>query len=181
MSEFSEEFVEHLQSLDKNNRGAIAALRRSLGFAPGTYPPAYPSVERFVAKGDDKPWQRQALYLTAGLFAMHPQHAQGQNLAAMLARVMSRRNSPSIEKRFVALLATEAEELPDHLRQVVSLLAADKAAIDYAELLGDLTVWLQPRAFEPRDWLRQRWARAFYRAAAPQAEAEAAATNNTQA
>jgi CRISPR system Cascade subunit CasB len=181
MSSFSEAFVQHLQTLDKNDRGAIAALRRSLGFAPGTYPPAYPAVERFAVKGDDTPWQRQALYLAAGLFAMHPHHAAGQSLATVLARVMKKRDSASIEKRFVALLATEAEELPDHLRQIVSLLAAERAAIDYGELLGDLSTWLQPRAHEPRDWLRQRWARAFYRAAAPQtdAQAEAPATPNT--
>lgn len=165
MSTYREDFILHLQTLDQRDRGAMAALRRSLGFAPGTYPPAFPSVERFAAKADDKPSLRQALYLTAGLFALHPLQASGHSLAAVLARVMTQRGSLSIEKRFIALLAAEPEELPDHLRQAISLLAADRVGVDYAELLGDLSVWLQPRAFEERDRLRQRWARTFYRAA----------------
>lgn len=165
MSTYREDFILHLQTLDQRDRGAMAALRRSLGFAPGTYPPSFPSVERFAAYADDKPSLRQALYLTAGLFAFHPVHASGHGLAAVLARVMALRGSPSIEKRFIALLAAEPDELPVHLRQAISLLAADRAGLDYAELLGDLAVWFQPRAFEERDRLRQRWARAFYRTA----------------
>lgn len=178
MSSFSEEFIKYLQKLAKDDRGAIAALRRSLGFAPGAYPPAFPSIERFAVKGDDTPWQRQALYLTAGLFAMHPHHAESQSLAAVLARVMTQKKKPGIERRFIALLATEPEELPDHLRQVVSLLVADRTAIDYAALHDDLRRWLEPRGFERRDELRQRWARAFYRAAVPQPEADTAAATD---
>lgn len=174
MSSYTDQFIAHLQALAQRDRGALAALRRSLGFAPGTYPPAFPSVERFAAQTDDRPSLRQALYLTAGLHAMHPLHMPGRGLAAALARVMTQRDSPSIEKRFVALLAAEPEELPDHLRQVVSLLAADGVGIDYGELLDDLTTWLSPRAYEARDRLRQRWARAFYRAAVPQIEASEA-------
>ena len=176
MSSYADDLIKHLERLKEHDRGAIAALRRSLGFAPGSYVPAFQSMERFSARNDDKPWQRQALYLTAGLYALHPKHAAGQSLAAVLARVMVERKSPSIEKRFLALLATEPEELPDHLRQVVSLLAADRAAIDYGELLGDLNVWLQPRAFEARDRLRQRWATAFYRAVTPAEKAAEPAT-----
>jgi CRISPR system Cascade subunit CasB len=167
MSSFNEDFIKHLEGLKEHDRGAMAALRRSLGFAPGSYVPAFQSIERFSARNDDTPWRRQALYLTAGLYARHPKHAAGQSLAAVLARVMLDRKSPSIEKRFIALLATEPEELPDHLRQVVSLLAAADAPIDFGALLGDLAAWLEPRAFEKRDWLRQRWARDFYRATAP--------------
>ncbi len=68
MSDYTEAFIAHLQSLAVRDRGALAALRRSLGFAPGAYPPAYPSVERFAVQGGDKDSLRQALYLTAGLF-----------------------------------------------------------------------------------------------------------------
>lgn len=167
MSSFNEDFIKHLDKLKEHDRGAIAALRRSLGFAPGSYVPAFQSIERFSARHDDTPWRRQALYLMAGLYALHPEHAVQQSLAAALAHVMVKRKSPSIEKRFLALLATEPEELPDHLRQVVSLLAADKAPLDYGALLDDLSRWLRPGAFEDRDRLRQRWARDFYRAAAP--------------
>jgi len=168
MSAFAESFVQHLQRLATRDRGAIAALRRSLGFEPGAYPPAYPAVERFAAQGPDSETQRQALYLCAGLFALHPLHANGRPLAGALGQAMQQRGSDSIEKRFIALLAADPEGLPSHLRQAVSLLAADQLLIDYAELLADLGRLLQRWNEEQRDRVRQRWARAFYRAAEPQ-------------
>lgn len=179
MSDYTESFIAHLQSLAARDRGALAALRRSLGFAPGAYPPAYPSVERFAVQGGDKDSLRQALYLTAGLFALHPQHAKGHSIADAFGQVMQRRASPSIEKRFIALLSAETESLPDHLRQVVALLAANGIGFDYGALLDDIEPWLHPRAFDARDRVRQRWARAFYRATLPQpSAADTQATQN---
>lgn len=168
MSDYTDAFIAHLQSLAARDRGALAALRRSVGFAPGAYPPAYPSVERFAAQGGDKESLRQALYLTAGLFSMHPQNIKGRSIAEAFGELMQRRGSPSIEKRFIALLACEAESLPDHLRQVVALLAADGFGFDYGALLTDIEPWLHPRAFDTRNRVRQRWARAFYRATLPE-------------
>jgi CRISPR system Cascade subunit CasB len=167
MSDFTDAFINHLQAMALRDRGALAVLRRSLGFEPGTYPPAYPAVERFAAQGPDNDVRRQALYLSAGLFALHPLHGHGQSLTAALGQAMRRRESASIEKRFIALLAADADSLPNHLRQAVSLIAADGAAIDYAELLDDLGRLLQRWNEEQRDRVRQRWARAFYRAAEP--------------
>ncbi len=167
MSDYTESFVTHLQALAQRDRGALAALRRSLGFEPGAYPPAYPAVERFAAQGPDSEAQRQALYLTAGLFALHPLHTHGRPLAGALGQAMHQRGSDSIEKRFIAMLACEPDSLPNHLRQVVSLLAADHLAIDYAELLADLGRLMQRWNEEQRDRVRQRWARAFYRVAEP--------------
>ena len=104
----------------------MAHLRRSLGFAPGAYPRAYPYVERFV--GPDRhandPW-RKALYLAAGLFALHPEHRAGDTLASALGHLARVRESASIEQRFIALLGADPEGLPNLLRQAVSLLAAD--------------------------------------------------------
>ena len=175
MSDYAEDFVRHLTQLRERDRGALAALRHSLGFAPGAYVPAYPAVERFVAT--DRPAQdaqRQALYLVAGLYALHPRHG-ATSLAAGFGELMRERQSESIEKRFIALLAADAENLSNYLRQAVSLLAAGEVAIDYAALLDDLSRWLNPY-IDParRDQIRQRWARDFYRALAPQVEASTA-------
>ncbi|GAB3393399.1 type I-E CRISPR-associated protein Cse2/CasB [Azotobacter armeniacus] len=164
MSEFAQNFVAYLTRLRESNAGALAELRRSQGFAPGAYPPAYPHVERFAptdCHAQDP--QRLALYVVAGLFALHPQPAS-RSLAASFGELMRRRGSGSIEKRFIALLGADAENLPDYLRQVVSLLAADDLGVDYAALLKDLGFWLNPRLDpERRDQIRQRWARDFYR------------------
>ncbi|MEX8501107.1 type I-E CRISPR-associated protein Cse2/CasB [Leptothrix ochracea] len=164
--DFYSHFVDHLAALSQRDRGALAVLRRSLSFSPGAYPPAYPYVERFIPpQSGDQDALRQALYLVAGLYANHPQHQSGTSLARSFGLLMLDRQSPSIEKRFIALLSTDADGLPELLRQVISLLAADGRSLDYTALLKDLVSWLQPWAFETRDRMRQGWARDFYRSA----------------
>lgn len=175
MSNYSEQFVEHLDRLRERDRGAIAILRRSLSFAPGDYPPAYAYIERFVGadrKANDP--QRLALYLVAGLYALHPKTST-TSLAASLAELMRRRESGSIESRFLALLGADPENVNEYLRHAVTLLGAENLGIDYAALFGDLVVWLNPYATERRDQIRQSWARDFYgNLARFEAESEAA-------
>lgn len=165
MSDHAQAFIAHLSALAERDRGALAALRRSLSFDPGAFPAAYPHVERFVGRDRhaDDPFRR-ALYLTAGLFALHPGHAAKASFATAFGTLARQRESASIEQRFVALLGAEPDSLPNLLRQAVSLLAADGLAFDYARLLDDLARWLNPFGQEARDGLRQQWARDFYRA-----------------
>ncbi|MNF31842.1 CRISPR-associated protein Cse2 [compost metagenome] len=164
MSEYAQSFIAHLERLHERDRGALAVLRRSLGFAPGAYAPAYPYVERFVAaERHAQDASRLALYLVAGLYAAHPRQA-AKNLATSLGELMRQRDSASIEQRFIALLGADAENLANYLRQVISLLAAGDQPLDYGVLLRDLSVWLNPHIDpERRDAVRQRWARDFYR------------------
>lgn len=165
MSAHAQSFITHLIGQKERERGAFAHLKRSLSFDPGAYPRAYPYVERFVGaeRQADDPW-RKALYLTAGLFAFHPQHHADASFAAAFGQLGHTRDSASIEQRFIALLGAEPESLPTLLRQAVSLLAADALGCDFASLLDDLARWLNPYDQEGRDRLRQRWARDFYRA-----------------
>jgi CRISPR system Cascade subunit CasB len=160
MSDFAERFVTRLAGLD---RGAMSVLRRSLGFEAGAYVPAFPFIEPFAAKGGERVWMRAALYLSAGLYALHPSHRTGQSLASGMALSMSRRSSSSIERRFIGLLDSDREGVGQHLRRAVSVLAADGIAIDHAQLLDDLGIWLAPRASNQMDRVKQRWARDFYR------------------
>jgi CRISPR system Cascade subunit CasB len=168
MTDFAQKFVSHLDALSKAQPGAMATLRRSLGFDPGAYPPVYPYVERFVAadRHDQDP-QRLALYLLAGLYALHPKQDEWHNLGGSLAlsmRIRDQKQGGSIESRFIALLGTDANSLPAHLRQVVSLLAADDLGLNYVALLDDLRFYLNNRLNpDVRDRIRQRWARDFYR------------------
>ncbi|MBK1643779.1 type I-E CRISPR-associated protein Cse2/CasB [Thiocapsa imhoffii] len=168
MSEHAQSFVAHLSELAERDRGALAHLRRSLGFTPGGFPRAYPYVERFVPNECHAadPW-RKALYLTAALFALHPKHRPDISLAAALGSIARTRESKSIEQRFIALLGAEPESLHNLLRQSVSLLAADDRPCNYVRLLDDLGVWLRPFDLERRGSIRQRWARDFYRAYEP--------------
>jgi CRISPR system Cascade subunit CasB len=168
MSDYAQNFIVYLQSLKETNPGALSCLRRSLGFDPGSYTPAFPYVERFVSSGRrQNDALRRALYLAAGLFALHPLRGT-LSLAAGLGSLMRERDSASVEQRFIALLGADADNLPTYLRQVVSLLRADEQPIDYVALVEDLNILLNPRA-DPqwRDRIRQNWARDFYRALIP--------------
>ncbi len=180
MSEHTQSFIRHLIGLKDSDRGALAHLKRGLGFDPGAYPRAYPYVERFVgADRHAEDPRRKALYLTAGLFAWHPLHQEGLSFAAALGRIGHARDSGGIEQRFIALLGAEPDDLPTLLRQAVSLLAADSQPCDYVSLLDDLTRWLAPWGQEARDRLRQRWARDFYRTYEPYTAVEIGADATT--
>lgn len=154
----------------------MATLRHSLAFEPGAYPRAFPYVERFVGDGHERDARRLALYAVAGLFAAHPQHAV-HSFAETFGRVARRRKSfaepgeysLSIERRFIALLEADAESVHTHLRHAISLLKAEELGLNYAHLLDDLGVWLNPNF--NLDRVRQHWARDFYRAAMAKADA----------
>lgn len=176
MSDRNRRFISHLQALAERDRGALAALRRSLGFAPGTFAAAMPAVEPFVAQIEEREATRLALYMVAGLFAANPRQREGRSLAQALAEVQARRASGSIERRFMALLAADADALPVHLRHLVSLLAAEEQAYDHAQLIADLSRWIDPWRDGERDRVRQRWARDFYRSAMSDASAPVAET-----
>lgn len=169
MSEQADAFIQYLRALqEKKDLGALATLRRSLAFEPGSYPRAFPYVERFVGDAYERDARRLALYVVAGLFAAHPEPGQ-QSFAAAFGRLArlrkastEREYSLSIERRFVALLEADADSIPIHLRHAISLLKAEGLGLNYASLLDDLGVWMNPHL--NLDRVRQRWARDFYRA-----------------
>ncbi|GAA5785386.1 CRISPR-associated protein Cse2 [Chitiniphilus shinanonensis] len=185
MSDYAQKFVAQLERLNRpeqRDARALAILRRSLGFPPGSYPAAYPYVEYFIAAdAHAQDAQRLALYLTAGLYALHP-HQGAQTLATALGGLMRQRDSSSIERRFIALLSADAENVAIYLRQAISLLAADDVSLDYAVLLQDLCTWLNPRADADRlDTVRRRWARDFYRALTVETDVPAPVSNTENA
>ncbi|MFN4266581.1 MAG: type I-E CRISPR-associated protein Cse2/CasB [Aquabacterium sp.] len=178
--DFAAAFVAHLRQLHEHDKGAMAILRRSLSFDSGSYPPAYPFVERFVgAERHAHDPLRRALYCVAALFAQLPHHVDERSLASAFGAVMRHRESASIESRFIALLSADAENLPQYLRHVISLLSADDQGFDFAQLLRDLTRWLNPYAQEARDQLRQRWARDFYNALSGSVPADSESTQTS--
>lgn len=160
-------FVDHLQQLAQNNRGALAELRRSLTFAPGTAPRVFPYVEPFIAEHEHPDSaRRQAHYLVAGLFAIHPQHSEVTLASAMGVLYRKQEQSPSIEGRFITLLESDGETLAEPLRHCVTLLKSHGIAVDFQRLLWDLNDWLNPTYPGRLEQLRRRWATDFYRVAA---------------
>lgn len=146
-------FIERLESLSSNDTRVRAVLRRSLAFEPGTFVQAFPYVEPFVKEDDSK--RREVHYLVAGLWASHWREGRGGK-ALRLGEACASHPSTSIERRFIALLNADFQQLPHHLRQMISLLK--EQTIDFQDLLNGLIYW-------DHDLKRTQnaWARDFYR------------------
>ncbi len=157
--------VHRVATLD---RAGKATLRRSLAFPPGTWPPAFPFVEAFVATAPQR--RRTVAYLVAGLMAWSRTEGDG-DFGRACARLSAATDSGSLERRFIALLDADTDALPHHLRQLVGLMASKGIAPDWSRLLSDLNWW------EDADRrVQQRWARSYYAAAADDDDNEAQIT-----
>ncbi len=154
MKEGARVFLARLEDLKgrKAWTPARAALRRSLAFEPGTYPPAIGMVEPLLP-GEAEGWIREAYYLVAALYALKDgEHREGRTLAQALREKAG--DSASVEHRFLALLDADRDQIAFRLRQSVVLV---EGGLDFARLLADLLAW-----FSPDRWVQARWAREFY-------------------
>ncbi|WP_117237795.1 type I-E CRISPR-associated protein Cse2/CasB [Thermus sediminis] len=145
-------FLEWLERLkaQKAWTPARAALRRSLAFPPGAYPKVMPYVEPFVK---EEGWVREAHYLVAALYALKDgAHQEGRTLARALWE--KAQGSDSVERRFLALLDADRDQIAFRLRQAVALV---EGGLDFVQLLNDLLRW-----FSPERYVQARWAREFY-------------------
>jgi len=151
--------IERLEDLNAKDTKVRAVLRHSLAFDPGAFVPAYPYVEPFV-KDEGNSWQREMLYLVAGLWAAH--WREGHSMEHMAigkachALYLAKDMSPSIERRFITLLDSDRDQLPNRLRQMIALLK--DYPLDFEALLTGLLYW-------NHDQKRTQniWARDFYR------------------
>jgi len=153
-------FIEWLESLNRRDAKVRAVLKRSLTFDPGDFPEAFPYVEPFVRADGST---REMHYLAAGLWATHWREdctGRGLSLGEAAARHRIVSGSESLERRFIALLDADSDQLPHRLRQMVTLLK--EQPLDFGLLLEDLLRWNHS---EKRT--QHRWARDFYRAQEP--------------
>jgi CRISPR system Cascade subunit CasB len=156
MEERAHPFVEYLES-KRDDRGALAALRRGLGHPPGTVADMYPYVVPRLPS-DAPRWKEEAYYLVAALFAYHPLEGGRGNMGNHFARTRDPGgDNTAIERRFTALLATHPDDLDFHLRQAVSFLKSKDVPVNWHQLLPDVMAWGHPERY-----VQQRWARAFW-------------------
>lgn len=155
MSENKEHyFISYLKSLaEKDDRAALAALRRGLGKEPGTEPEMYRYIIPFLPE-NVYPAQEKAFYLIAALFASHPASTSKGNLGNHLAQARGENNADALERRFTALLSAHPDDLPNYLRQTISLLKSKDVPVNWDQLLRDMLWW--------NDQTRKRWATAFW-------------------
>jgi len=149
-------FIEFLEGL-RDNRGALAALRRGLGQPPGTSADMYRYVVPWLPQ-DAKPWREAAYYQIAALFAYHPAAGGSGNMGNHFARTCDPQgDNVAIERRFTALLSAHRDDLDTYLRQAISFLRAEDVPVNWHQLFHDLQRW----GYDGRP-VQQEWARAFW-------------------
>lgn len=168
--DYERRFVERLQTLvEREDRAALAALRRGLGKRLGEAAELYPYVIPWLAPGASD-WEEERFNLVASLFAWHQRswapgdgiwgESRYTNLGASFARLRHVADSNSTEQRFVALLNCRREDLREYLRHAVGLLRAHEIPIDWAQLLRDLDGWEWNSRVVQRSWAKAFWAEA---------------------
>jgi CRISPR system Cascade subunit CasB len=115
----------------------------------------YPYLGQFLLH-EPKPRYETAVFIVAALFAYYPD-APGNagNLGDSIRRMKD--DSDSIEKRFVALLNAEAEDLPYYLRQIVGLLKSKEIAVNWNQLFKDVKNWNSDKRYVQSAWARSFW------------------------
>jgi CRISPR system Cascade subunit CasB len=161
-------FVEYLEALEKrDDRGALAALRRGLGEPPGTVPGMFRYVVPFLPEGCP-PWKEKAYFLVAALFGYHPKPGGSGNMGNHFAAARDHKgDDTALERRFTALLAAHQDDLPFYLRQAVSFLKSKEIPINWHQLIRDVQNWGHPEGY-----VQKAWARAFWSRQAPPATSE---------
>lgn len=155
-------FLDRLRKLvRREDRGALAALRRGLGRPPGSAAEMHPFVAPFLPD-EAWTWHNQCLYIVGALFALHPELGGSGSLGNTFRRMQAGSDSDSTERRFVALLKCHRYDLFEHLRHAVSLARAAKVkgkdtSIDWEQLLKDIRNWDSDDA-----WVQRKWSQAFW-------------------
>jgi CRISPR system Cascade subunit CasB len=182
--------VSHLRETSaRQDRAALAALRRGLGKSPGQAPEMFPHVAPFIPERATA-WDEACHYLVASLYALHPMDWTGdgnghsdRNFGVSVNRIDQRaragdtpeKHTPGIERRFVALLDADAEDVGEHLRSLVALLAGAGAPVDWQQLLDDLRFWHADRRDVQRRWARAYWGASQFDGAATGGDSEESA------
>lgn len=149
---------------EREDRAALAALRRGLGKEPGEAPEMFPVLVPLLAGERLWPWHERAAYMVASLYATHPAGWSGEgdgrwdrNLGASLRRLDRERDSAGIERRLASMLNADSDDLGDHLRRAVALLRTSEIPIDWRRLSADLLAWGRPDREVQRRWATSFW------------------------
>lgn len=152
-------FIAYLEQLrDRQDRAALAALRRGLGREPGQAPEMFRYVVPWLPV---EGWADRRYFTIAALFALHPLAGGSGNMGDHFARVRaSAASEEAVERRFTNLLSAHADDLSYHLRQAVSLCRANHVPVNWNRLFQDVDGWEWPSRSVQRRWARSFWGRA---------------------
>jgi CRISPR system Cascade subunit CasB len=162
LTPFQRQAAEFIAALEQLDAGGLARLKRNAGH---TLAEARDGYRAFFQALPYTVGERlhEDYFLIATLFPLADNRPNSGNFGDTLRRVRVARGGEagaranSVDRRFAALLDCEREYLHFRLRQAVRLAAASDQAIDWTQLLLDVTDWNQA---ERR--VQRRWAQAYF-------------------
>ncbi len=154
-------FIDRLETLDAGGR---ARLKRNAGRTLNEARDVY-QVFFSMLPYEMPLWDQEDYFLIATLYAVGTRRENPRlrntprSVGASLRRIRGDNDDrrTSLDKRFQTLLEADREQLPFRLRQIVSLLAANEIAIDWARLLRDVQFWEKGEGK-----VQRRWAEHYY-------------------
>ena len=151
------------------------SINRDLHRAIGVFPIVFANIpEEYLGESCELTYGERAIILALQLFALHQQgkeqlvHAsrrsddekQWSNLGLSLSSLRVKDESEAIDRRFNAMItAANFEELANHLRHLIKLLARTDTKVDYAQLAQDLFLF----QIGYQNNIRLKWSRDYYR------------------
>ena len=150
--------IDYLKKRHKyKDRATLARLREGLREKDGRAMEMYPFIGRFLSE-KSKPSYENAVFMVAALFAYYPTAKDTtDNLGASLRKYQQETKSDSVEKRFVALLNAEAEDLPTYLRQIIGLLKSKDIGVNWEQIFDGIQSWNSDKRFVQRKWAFGFW------------------------
>lgn len=152
-----EKFINHLEGyVEKQNRAALAHLRRGLGKEPGTAMEMFPYVASWITTS----YNEQPYFLIASLIGLYPvksrdKYGKFNNLGKSLSEIED--GKEGVEKRFTALLNADEEDLSEHLRQIIGLLKSKEIPVNWFLLLKHIKNWSHESKYVQKNWARGFW------------------------
>ncbi len=135
-------FIAYLEQLrDRQDRAALAHLRRGLGRKPGEAPKCTPMSSLGCPNG---PWADSRYFLIASLFALHPLPGGSGNMGAHFARIRQAKGAGRDRTPLCFAAGRDADDLAYHLRQAVTLCKANSIPVNWAQLFRDVQYWGAP-------------------------------------
>ncbi len=155
--------VKGLQKLvQSQNRGELAALRSGLGKRPGEAPRMYPFVAKYLYSTQEGDPSMRATFLTASLFALHPEYVSRRSLgAALKLTTKSKHGVAGIEARLTAAINADPEDVESHLTGLIRLCQSAKVPLDWNQFYWD-TYHLMGDDDQRSTAVRLRWAKDFW-------------------
>jgi CRISPR type I-E-associated protein CasB/Cse2 len=155
----------HDETNNDNARGKLANLRYAMrDQLHAEYPVGrvFPALALIKKTGNaeylsDDAERNEWRTLIAGLFGFaydNIEHTRGVSLGYALRTLYEARENDSLERRFMSLLNADAEHLPGHLRQSISLLKAESIGLDWEMLLHDVCSWNAPGKYIQKKWIQ---------------------------